>query len=151
MLTARIEETDILTGLKLGADDYICKPFSPREVVARVKAVLRRSRNEILTRELVLGPFSLDSQSCEIKINNRLLKITPNEYGILKAMMSMPNKVFSRKELVSKVQGYSFDGYNRTVDTHIKNLRKKIALHLPDMEVIHSVYGMGYKFKLGGD
>jgi len=148
MLTAMVEEIDVLKGLKLGADDYICKPFSPREVVARVEAVLRRTRNNILIRNIEIGPFSLNTGSREVKINEALLKITPNEYGILTIMMASANRVFSRSELVSRVQGYRFDGYNRTIDTHIKNLRKKIAVHLPKKEVIHSVYGAGYKFSL---
>ncbi|MBU1342506.1 MAG: winged helix-turn-helix domain-containing protein, partial [Proteobacteria bacterium] len=148
MLTARIEEIDILLGLELGADDYILKPFSPREVVARVKAVLRRTREDINPEKIIIGPFSLSPQCHEVKINDRVLKITPNEFGILKTMVSRPNRVFSRGELVGRVQGYNFDGYNRTIDTHIKNLRKKIAAHLPGTEVIHSVYGTGYKFSL---
>ena len=150
MLTARVEETDILLGLELGADDYILKPFSPREVVARAKAVLRRSREDIFTQTIQTGPFSLNIQSREVRIHNTLLKITPNEYGILKAMMAAQGRVFSRIELVGMVQGYEFEGYNRTIDTHIKNLRKKIAGHLPGKEVIHSVYGTGYRFSIDG-
>jgi two-component system response regulator BaeR len=148
MLTARVEEADILLGFDLGADDYICKPFSPRQVIARAKAVLRRSREDIFTRNIETGPFSLDTQSREVRIHGILLKITPNEYGILKALMTAEGRVFSRMELVGMVQGYEFEGYNRTVDTHIKNLRKKIAEHLPDKDVIHSVYGTGYRFSL---
>ena len=148
MLTARVEEADILLGLDLGADDYICKPFSPRQVVARAKAVLRRSREDIFTRNIEAGPFSLNTQSREVRIHGTPLKITPNEYGILKALMTAEGRVFSRMELVGMVQGYEFEGYNRTIDTHIKNLRKKIAEHLPDKEVIHSVYGTGYRFSL---
>ena len=151
MLTARVEETDILLGLDLGADDYICKPFSPRQVVARAKAVLRRSGEDPFPRTLETGPFSLNTQSREVRIHNVLLKITPNEYGILKALMTAQGRVFSRTELVGMVQGYEFEGYNRTIDTHIKNLRKKIAEHLPDKDVIHSVYGTGYRFSLGAD
>ena len=148
MLTARVEETDILLGLELGADDYILKPFSPRQVVARVKAVLRRSREDTFARTIRIGPFSLNIQSREVRIHNTLLKITPNEFGILKALMAAQGKVFSRSELVGMVQGYEFEGYNRTIDTHIKNLRKKIAEHLPGKDVIHSVYGTGYRFSL---
>lgn len=148
MLTARVQETDLLLGLELGADDYIKKPFSPREVVARAKTVLRRSREDTFARVIRIGPFYLNTQSREVRINDILLKITPNEYGILKAMMTAQGKVFSRSELVGMVQGYEFEGYNRTIDTHIKNLRKKIAGHLPDREVIHSIYGTGYRFSL---
>ena len=151
MVTARIEEIDRLLGLELGADDYICKPFSPRQVVARAKAVLRRSREDIFPRILETGPFSLNIQSREVIIHNTPLKITPNEYGILKALMTAEGRVFSRTELVGMVQGYEFEGYNRTIDAHIKNLRKKIAEHLPDRDVIHSVYGTGYRFSLDTD
>ena len=148
MLTARVEETDILLGLELGADDYIVKPFSPRQVVARVKAVLRRSRENTFIRTIQTGPLSLDLQNREFRIHHTLIKITPNEFGILKILMADPGRVFSRMELVSMVQGYECEGYHRTIDTHIKNLRKKIAGHLPGKEVIHSVYGTGYRFSL---
>lgn len=146
MLTARVEEPDVLLGLGLGADDYICKPFSPREVVARAKAVMRRTFSERSRQEIETGLFSLNLQCHEVRVNHCLLNLTPNEYGILKAMISSPNKVFSRKQLVTLVQGYQFEGYNRTIDTHIKNIRKKIAVHLPGRDVIQSVYGTGYKF-----
>ena len=150
MLTARVEETDILLGLDLGADDYICKPFSPRQVVARAKAVLRRCREDTSTRTIQAGPVFLNIRNREVRIHNILIKMTPNEFGILKAMMADPGRVFSRMELVGMVQGYECEGYNRTIDTHIKNLRKKIAGHLPGKDVIHSVYGTGYRFSLDG-
>lgn len=148
MLTARVKESDILSGLGIGADDYICKPFSPREVVARIKAVLRRSRMQTSTRTIRIGPFRLNPQSREIKVNETPLKMTPNEYGILKTMILEPNTVLSRERLIRTVQGYYIDGYNRTIDTHVKNLRKKIARVLPDQDVIQSVYGVGYCFKI---
>ncbi len=146
MITARVEEIDRLLGLELGADDYICKPFSPREVVARVKAIFRRLRTEPQTPSLVIGPIALDEQTHQVTVDNQLLNLTPNEFELLKTMMSMPNRVFSRSELISRVQGYDFEGYDRTIDTHVKNLRKKIARILPDREIIHTVYGVGYKF-----
>ena len=146
MLTARIEEADILDGLELGADDYISKPFSPREVVARAKTILKRVQppSDLLT----IGPLSLNLSAHELRINNQALTITPNEFGILKVMMAQPNRVFSRNELVGFVQGYDYEGYDRTIDTHIKNLRKKIAPHLPGKKVLIAVYGVGYKFNL---
>lgn len=136
MITARVEEIDRLLGLELGADDYICKPFSPREVVARVKAVFRRLHAEIPAHNLAVGPVSLDAETHQAMIDKHVLNLTPNEFGLLKVMMAHPNRVFSRSELINRVQGYDFEGYDRTIDTHIKNLRKKIAQRLPGREDI---------------
>ena len=151
MITARVEEIERIIGLELGADDYICKPFSPREVVARVKAVLRRTNAEPEADTLAAGPFALDEKTHRATINGDTLDLTPSEFGLLQIMLPHPDRVFSRNELLNKVQGYDFEGYDRTVDTHIKNLRKKIARHLPDQEVIRTVYGVGYTFKLPPD
>jgi len=146
MITARVEEIDRLLGLELGADDYICKPFSPREVVARVKAVFRRVHAEPRENYLVVGLISLNDETHQVMINEKALNLTPNEFELLKIMMHRPNRVFSRTELINRVQGYDFEGYDRTIDTHIKNLRKKIARQLPGQEIISTVYGVGYKF-----
>lgn len=146
MITARIEEIDRLIGLELGADDYICKPFSPREVVARVKAVLRRVHPEPDARSLTAGPIRLNEETHQVTIDDEDLKLTPSEFGLLKVMMTHPGRVFSRNELINKVQGYDFDGYDRTIDSHVKNLRKKIDSRLPGQEIISTVYGVGYKF-----
>jgi two-component system response regulator BaeR len=151
MITARVEEIDRLLGLELGADDYICKPFSPREVVARVKAIFRRLQAEPVTHNLVIGSISLDDRTHQVMIDQQVLNLTPNEFGLLKIMMRQPNRVFSRNELINRVQGYEFEGYDRTIDSHIKNLRKKIAQKLPDQEIISTVYGVGYKFKASSD
>jgi two-component system response regulator BaeR len=151
MITARVEEIDRLLGLELGADDYICKPFSPREVVARVKAIFRRLHAEPLTHNLIIGSISLDDKTHQVMIDKQVLNLTPNEFGLLKTMMSQPNRVFSRSELINRVQGYNFEGYDRTIDTHIKNLRKKIAEKLPGQEIISTVYGVGYKFIASSD
>jgi two-component system response regulator BaeR len=151
MITARVEEIDRLLGLELGADDYICKPFSPREVVARVKAIFRRLHAEPLTHNLIIGSISLDDKTHQVMIDNQVLNLTPNEFGLLKVMMRQPNRVFSRSELINRVQGYDFEGYDRTIDTHIKNLRKKIAQRLPGQEIISTVYGVGYKFTASFD
>lgn len=151
MITARVEEIDRLLGLELGADDYICKPFSPREVVARVKTVFRRVHAEPQTNNLVVGSISLDDETHQVMIGNQMLNLTPNEFGLLKIMMSRPNRVFSRSELINRVQGYGFEGYDRTIDTHIKNLRKKIGRQLPGQEIISTVYGIGYKFSVSSD
>jgi two-component system response regulator BaeR len=151
MITARVEEIDRLLGLELGADDYICKPFSPREVVARVKTVFRRVHAEPRTNNLVVGSISLDDETHQVMIGNQILDLTPNEFSLLKIMMSRPNRVFSRSELINRVQGYGFEGYDRTIDTHIKNLRKKIGRQLPGKEIIRTVYGIGYKFSVSPD
>jgi two-component system response regulator BaeR len=145
MVTAKVEEIDRIIGLELGADDYICKPFSPREVVSRVKAVLRRVHLKPMHKKLSVGPLTLDEASYQAGVNGHPLNLTPCEFGLFKVMIQHPNRVFSRSELLEKVQGYQFEGYDRTIDTHIKNLRKKIAEKLPDQDIIHSVYGVGYK------
>ena len=151
MITARVEEIDRLLGLELGADDYICKPFSPREVVARVKAIFRRLHAEPRSPTLVSGSISLDDETHQVMIDKQVLSLTPNEFGLLKIMMTQPNRVFSRSELINRVQGYDFEGYDRTIDTHIKNLRKKIGERLPDQKIIRTVYGVGYKFTAPSD
>jgi two-component system, OmpR family, response regulator BaeR len=145
MITARVEEIDRLLGLELGADDYICKPFSPREVVARVKAVLRRVYAPPADKTLVVGEVSLIPETHQVLVEGHELKLTPCEYNLLKTLLSHPNRIFSRHELVNIVQGYDFEGYERTIDSHIKNLRKKIASCLPGKEVISTIYGVGYK------
>jgi two-component system response regulator BaeR len=145
MITARVEEIDRLLGLELGADDYICKPFSPREVVARVKAVLRRIQAQPTGKKLVVGELSLIPEAHQVLIGGQELKLTPCEYNLLKTLLSHPNRLFSRNELINVTQGYDFEGYERTIDSHIKNLRKKIAGYLPGQEVISTIYGVGYK------
>lgn len=147
IITARVEEIDCVLGLELGADDYICKPFRPREVMARVKAVLRRTRPEDRTMTLQAGPMVLNPETHQVMVDGQELKLTPIEFSLLKLMMEHPGRVFPRTELVSRVQGYEFDGYDRTVDTHIKNLRRKIAAVLPGHEIIGSVHGIGYKLQ----
>jgi two-component system response regulator BaeR len=113
-----------------------------------VKAVLRRGRSDSETPKLVVGPISLDAATRRVAVGDHMLKLTPSEFGLLKIMMSHPNRVFSRNELINKVQGYDFEGYDRTIDTHVKNLRKKIAERIPDQEIISTVYGVGYKFNV---
>ncbi|MBF0574028.1 MAG: response regulator [Desulfamplus sp.] len=153
MITAKVEEIDRLLGLEIGADDYICKPFSPREVVARVKAVLRRANTEsvelgninFISGSISLGNIEVDQVNHQAKANGKELDLTPSEFRLLQVLIAQPGRVFSRDELLAKVQGYDFEGYDRTIDSHIKNLRKKIALYLPDRDVIVTVYGLGYK------
>ncbi|WP_035241908.1 response regulator [Desulfobacter vibrioformis] len=143
-ITARVEEVDALLGLELGSDDYIRKPFRPREVVARVKAVLRRAKALPVSRTAI-GIMMLDEEEHRITIQGVPMDLTPNEFGILAAFIKRPSKVYTRSELTTKVQGYTYDGYERNIDTHVKNLRKKLALALPNREVIKSVYGVGYQ------
>jgi two-component system, OmpR family, response regulator BaeR len=145
MITARVEEIDRLLGLEFGADDYICKPFSPREVVARVRAVLRRVHPAMEDQTIKAGNIVLHEETRDVSINGNDLKLTPIEFGLLKILLTHPGRVFSRSELVSHVQGYDYEGYDRTVDTHIKNLRKKMAIFMSGQEVICSIYGVGYK------
>lgn len=148
MATAKTEEIDRLIGLEIGADDYICKPFSPREVVARVRAVLRRARPGEAPRRLVAGPIVLDECTREVTVNGQALALTPSEFGLLNVLIASPERVFSRGELLDKVQGYRFEGYDRTIDSHIKNLRKKIAENLPGADCILTIYGVGYKLSV---
>jgi len=146
MITARVEEIDRLLGLELGADDYICKPYSPREVVARVKAVLRRTHAHPSEKRLSSGGIELNEDTHQVWVEGHAIKLTPSEFKLLKVMMAHPGRVFSRADLVNLVQGYEFEGYERTIDSHIKNLRKKIAAAGMEQEVITAIYGEGYKF-----
>jgi len=148
MVTARVEEIDRLLGLELGADDYICKPFSPREMVARVKAVLRRMLPVKDGNTLKAGSIVLNEETREVTLDGSDLKLTPIEFNLLRVFMAYPGRVFSRSELVNRVQGYDYEGYDRTVDTHIKNLRRKIAGLLPGQDIICSIYGVGYKLQV---
>jgi two-component system, OmpR family, response regulator BaeR len=144
MVTARVEEIDRLLGLELGADDYVCKPFSPREVVARVKAVLRRRR------PAAAGPketgLVLDDAGYKASIDGRSLDLTTVEYQLLKVLASQPGRIFSRQQLMDAMYRDERVVSDRTVDSHIKKIRRKIAAVAPDREVIHSLYGAGYKF-----
>jgi|TARA_A100001015_G_scaffold69296_1_gene76724 two-component system response regulator BaeR len=146
MITARVEEIDRLKGLDSGADDYICKPFSPREVVARVKAVLRRTYHED-NAELRVGPLRLDQTNHQVWVDESEVVLTPNEFGVLKVLLQRPGKVWSRESLLQQVQGYQFNGYDRTIDTHVKNLRKKLATYGLESSIV-TVYGIGYRFQL---
>ena len=148
MATAKVEEVDRLIGLEIGADDYICKPFSPREVVARVKAVLRRARPAEAAPRRVVGPIVLDEDTRQVTVDGNPLTLTPSEFGLLSVLMASPERVFSRSELLDRVQGYRFEGYDRTVDSHVKNLRRKIADQLPGRDVIVTIYGVGYKLSV---
>ncbi len=151
MITARVEEIDRLLGLELGADDYICKPFSPREVVARVNAVLRRSLAPVCRTTLRAADLVLIEESRRALAGGIELKLTPCEYNLLRVFLGSPDRIFSRNELINAVQGYDFEGYDRTIDSHVKNLRKKIARCLPDKEIISTIYGVGYRLNSPSD
>jgi DNA-binding response OmpR family regulator len=145
MLTARVEETDRVLGLELGADDYVTKPFSPREVVA----VLRRTRGEsgATTELLAVRELKLDVGRHTVALDGEPVELTPSEFEILRAMMNAPGRVFSRLQLLESAQGQAYEGYERTVDTHVKNLRRKIEPDPPNPVYIMTVHGLGYKLR----
>lgn len=142
MLTARVEDTDKILGLELGADDYLTKPFNPREVVARVRAILRRSGNtRPVSRVLQAGALQLDPDRHEVR-SGEVIVGTPTEFQILNTLMQNPGHAFTRGELIEQALGYAYEGMERTLDSHIKNLRKKIGA-----EYIETVVGVGYRFQ----
>jgi two-component system response regulator BaeR len=145
MLTARVEEVDRLLGLELGADDYVCKPFSPREIVARAKAILRRLEPKTEAGGTVrIGTLTLDRAAHAASIGAAALSLTRIEFELLSAMVEQPSRVWSRGALLERVKGTDFSGYERNIDGHVKNLRKKLGEHLGDKSPIRSVYGVGY-------
>ncbi len=149
MLTARTTEEDKLTGLEVGADDYMTKPFSPRELAARVRAVLRRFPEETLLRgpeAITRGDLTINFTNREAAIKGKSLKLTPIEFKILGVMAREPGRVFSREQLIEMVFGYNFEGFDRTVDVHILNLRRKLEADSGQPKHIRTVYGAGYKF-----
>lgn len=150
MLTAKIEEEDVLKGLDIGADDYITKPFSPRQLVARVVAVLRRLDDEMVPLSGILSynndELVIETLKYEVRKNGMLINLTPNEYKILMTLIKYPSKAFTREELVCMALGEDFDGYDRTIDTHIKNLRQKIENDPKTPKYILTIHGIGYRF-----
>jgi two-component system, OmpR family, response regulator BaeR len=140
MVTARVEEVDRLLGLETGADDYLCKPFSPRELMARIKAILRRA-----------GPaasapaFTLDAGARRVTLHGQVLDLTPSEYAILAALARHPGQVLSRAQLLDAASADKLDATDRAIDSHVKNLRRKIELIAPGLEPIRSIYGLGYR------
>jgi two-component system response regulator BaeR len=144
MVTARVDEIDRLLGLELGADDYICKPFSPREVVARVKAVLRRLRRGERAPE---GGVKLDEAGYRATIAGRDLGLTAVEFQLLKVLADHPGRIYTRDQLMDAMYRDERVVADRTVDSHIKKIRRKIAAVLPEREIVHSVYGVGYKYE----
>ena len=150
MLTARVEDVDKILGLELGADDYITKPFNPREVVARVNALLRRTQmngQSIASQVIQVGELKLDTGRREVSKGEQIIDLTPTEFNLLHTLMENPGYAFTRSELIEKGLGYTYEGLDRTLDSHIKNLRRKIEPDPGNLTYIQTVYGVGYRLR----
>ena len=149
MLTAKASEDERVDGLALGADDYLVKPFSPRELVARVRAILRRTQGTetplVETLSFDEGRLTIDTVAHEVRRDGELVELTPNEYKLLTTLARYPGRVYSRFELINHVQGYDYEGYERTIDAHVKNLRKKIEPGPKHPRYVETVFGTGYR------
>jgi len=149
MLTARVEEVDKLIGLELGADDYVIKPFSPREVVARIRTIFKRVyQNDNVDEIIKVGDLLIDLGQHTAKLGKKIIELTPTEFQILVILAKNPKRVFSRLQIMENAQGDAFEGYERTIDAHIKNLRNKLEPDPRNPVYIQTVFGLGYKFEL---
>lgn len=147
MLTARDEDTDKIVGLELGADDYVTKPFNPKELMARVHAILRRaSLQTVETKTLGAGDLKIDVDSREVRVAGQSVRLTPTEFDLLVALAEHPGRVLSREQLLDRVLGGSFEGYDRAIDSHVKNLRQKIEADPRNPRYVLTAFGVGYKF-----
>lgn len=147
LLTAKVEDDDKVIGLELGADDYVTKPFRPRELLARIRAVLRRvGETEPIAEVLRSSDITLDREGHTVKIGDEYVDLTPSEFDLLATLMSAPGRTFSRLDLLDRIQGTAYEGYERTIDVHIKNLRGKIESDSRSPRYIKTVYGVGYRF-----
>lgn len=150
MLTARVEDQDKIVGLELGADDYVTKPFNPREVVARVRAVLRRAQGEQApARVIQAGAVTIDLDAHEVLVHGQRVPLTPSEFGLLYALAEQPGHALTRSQLIEKGRGYDYEGLERTVDSHIKNLRRKLEEAGAPTEMVETVFGVGYRLRTG--
>ena len=147
MLTALDDDSDKIVGLELGADDYVVKPFNPKELVSRVRAVLRRAEGAaVKTKRIEFADLSIDLERHEVKRGERLVELTLTEFELLRVLAEAPGRVYSRMQLLEKVQGSAYEGYERTIDSHIKNLRKKVETDPEHPRYVITVRGVGYKF-----
>jgi DNA-binding response OmpR family regulator len=150
LLTARLEEMDKVLGLELGADDYVTKPFGMRELVARIRAVLRRAGHDLSADEVLrAGEITLDRGSHAVRVGERVANLTPSEFDLLAVMMASPGRVFSRLDLLERLQGTTFEGVARTIDVHVRNLRTKIEADPAHPRYVETVFGVGYRFRAG--
>jgi two-component system alkaline phosphatase synthesis response regulator PhoP len=150
MLTARVEEVDRIVGLELGADDYVTKPFSPGELVARVRATLRRADGELGQTDILrAGDVELDTGALKATVGGEPVDLTPTEFQLLATLVRQPGRIFKREQLLQAIHGVTFDGYDRSVDSHVKNLRRKIEEDPRRPRYIETVYGVGYRFAGG--
>lgn len=147
ILTAKVDEAERVLGLELGADDYVTKPFSPRELTARVRAVLRRmSKQTDVPSQLQVADIMLDHSRHDVMVSNRRVDLTPSEFELLAVLMAAPGRVYTRNELLDRLQGDAYAGYERTIDVHIRNLRRKIEPDTKNPRYIETVFGIGYRF-----
>ena len=151
MITARVEDHDKILGLELGADDYVTKPFNPREVVARVRAVLRRAQGEPTPPSVIqAGSLTINLDQHRVQVHDQPVTLTPTEFGLLRALAEQPGNALTRLELIEKTLGYGYEGLERTVDSHIKNLRRKLDQAGEAGDLVETVFGVGYRLTTGG-